>query len=250
MKRWCSFCVLLALSFFLYTTSYAEDVKGFRVGEKYVYTLTWLHMTVGSFTAYVRSEEVFNGRTVYVVEVTGGTNRAASMIYKVHDHFVSYIDKEKKIPLKFEAKRREGFYKKNSLTIFDHEQGKAYFENFHDGSKKIYLIPPDTQDIISVFYVLRNTDISVGKQHCFNVDFSETVFTIHYSALKKKTFSLPSGICKETFYVKPVAMIGNKIMKAGTASSYISADGLCIPVEIVLKAPLFTKIKTVLVHWE
>jgi len=236
-------CIVIVHSF---SSAGAYTPNELQVGERYVYTIKWLGIPVGEIKAVVEAETVIKGREVFIIQCYAQTNKWMSLIYKIQDRFVSYIDKERLVPLKLKVSRREGSYKKDAVTVFDHENGKAYFHNFLDNSYKEYDIPPEVQDIISIFYKLRHHKIVLDKAHYYDVAFAETVFSISGTASTKRTIKLPTGRRASVFYAEPYAKIRRKEIKDGTMSTYISSDGYQIPYRIVLKAPLFTKVTATL----
>ncbi|MBU1864675.1 MAG: DUF3108 domain-containing protein [Candidatus Omnitrophica bacterium] len=225
---------------FLLLSGYAG--KEFYIGETYRYNVKWIKLSVGTITVEVTGEATINGRGVYVLEFNGQTNRAASVIYRIRDRIVSYIDKEDHIPLKLEVSRREGSYKKDAVTLFDYKKKKAYFHNFLDKSSKAYDIPSDVHDILSVFYHLRFNPITLNEEQRYEVTFAETIFSIFGTARRKKQIKLAQGKRVFAYYAEPYAKIGTREVKDGAVSVYISADEYQVPVCIVLKAPLFTRI--------
>lgn len=218
----------------------------YEIGESFTYSIKWLGITVGHMSATVTGEEMINEREVYVIELSGSTNAFASLIYRIRDSFVSYVDKETLVPLKLEVSRREGFYKKDAVTIFDHEKKKAYFHNYLDKSSKEYDLPDDVYDIVSVFYSLRRKNIQLGDECIFNVAFAETVFTVSGHAQEEHTFKLNKDKRIKAYYTEPIAHVGSKQVTDGRVSALFSATNNHVPLRFELKAPLFTKITATL----
>lgn len=236
------FCIIIITSICVPTHCHAQaEQRIFTVGEKHTYKIRWLGMNVGELTVETIREDIYNARPVYVIVLSGSTNKICSCIYRIRDRFVSYIDKEKLVPLRLEVSRREGFYKKDALTIFDHTQKTAYFENFLDGSKKTYPIPENVQDIISVFYRMRTQNITLEQFMCFDVMFAETVFTAFGTAQKKVSITI-NGKVLSAYYTEPHAKIGTTDVTDGTVEAYFSPDKSYIPLRFEIKAPIFTKI--------
>ncbi len=241
--------ILLFLLFFCFTSSSVESPvlaseqgPTVKVGEHHTYQITWLGMKVGRLDVVVREETMMKGRPVYVVEMTGGTNRFCSLIYRIKDRFVSYIDKERLVPLKFEVSRREGFYKKDAVTVYDHDKGKAYFRNFLDKSRKEYPIPADVQDIISVFYRLRYDEVILHQQITYQVDFSETIFSAFGTPEAIGNYEVAKGKLIPAYVANPRAKVGDREIKDGAVNALFSADEYKIPLQVTLKAPLFTQL--------
>lgn len=246
MKRILFFCCI-CLCFVLATQpAQASMCIPITVGEHHVYKVKWLGLTVGQFEVTVLREDTFQGRQVYVIEMRGGTNRFCSHIYRIRDHFVSYIDKETFRPLKLEVSRREGGYKKDAVTLYFHDEGKAYFHNYLDKSSKEYDIPKDIYDVIGVFFRLRAEQVQLKKEITYDVDFGETIFSASGMAEKKEKIKLPNGKKVMAYFAEPKAYVGSEEVKDGSVRAYFSSDVYTIPLYITLKAPLFTKITATL----
>jgi hypothetical protein len=218
------------------------DAPYITVGEHHSYSIKWLGMNVGKLDVVVREETLLEGKEVYVIEMSGGTNRFCSLIYKIRDSFISYVDKETLLPLKLEVSRREGFYKKDAITIFDHEKGVAYFHNYLDKSSKEYAIPADVQDIVSVFYRLRHDRVVLNQQLSYNVAFAETVFSAYGAAEERDDFEVKKGKLIPAYVSHPRAKVGEKEVKDGSVKALFSADDYNVPLKVTLKAPLFTQL--------
>jgi len=229
-----------------YALAYAP--KELQVGEKFIYKVKWMGIPVGEIKAVVEAETFFQKREVFIIRCYVQTNRFMSMIYRIRDRFVSYIDKKELVPVRLEVSRREGFYKKDAVTLFDHNKGKAYFHNFLDDSSKEYDIPPEVQDIVSIFYRLRHKEIIFDEEHRYDVAFAETVFSIFGTAEEKMKISLSSGDSACVYFAEPYAKIGGDKLNHGSMSTYISADEYQIPYRVVLCAPLFTKVTATLIE--
>jgi hypothetical protein len=204
-----------------------------------------MSVPVGQFSASVTGTGTFRGVPVYIIELRGGTNRFASLLYRINDRFVSYVDKKTLRPLKFEESRRERFYKKDAVTVFDRARGKAYFHNYHDGSYKTYAIPEESYDVISVFYHLRRASLSAQMQCAYSVAFAENVFDVWGTLSCVQQLALSDDRNVDVYYTEPCARVADKPVQSGAAGAYISSDEQ-IPVRIVVKAPLFTRITAVL----
>jgi len=214
----------------------------FTIGERLVYEIRWLGAVVGEVVSTVKGIEDINGHAAYVVELTAKTNDFCSKIYRIDDKYVSYIDREKLITLKHIAKRSEGRYRKDAVTVFDQFNHKAYFENHTDNTKKVFDIPENVQDTLSAVYYFRTADIKIGDKIYYKVVNNEEPYDF-FALVKNKVFvATEKGKNYETFYVEPYASLKGQRYKKGKASGYVSTDDLRIPVLGVIKAPLFTKL--------
>jgi len=228
----------------------SEPQKEFKVGEFHKFQMRWLGAPVGYVTYVIEREDVVKGRDVYVVSINVRTNDFASRIYKIVDKYTSYIDKEKLIPLRYDVDRSEGRYRKRATTYFDHENGKAYFENFLDGSKKTYEIPNGVLDPVSSILKARTVDIAVGKELVFNIANNEKVYNLFAMMERKEWIELPELGSFEAFFMAPYAILRGKRVRKGKVCGYISCDDQRILLYAEARAPLFTKLTATLVAQE
>jgi hypothetical protein len=214
----------------------------FRVGERLVYEVRWLGIPVGTIVSEIESKDKIDGRDAYKITLLVRTNDFCSKIYRIEDRYVSYMDAEKLFSLKHIADRKEGRYRKNARTTFDHEAGKAYFHNQTDGSRKVFEIPRGVQDPLTSVYYFRTASLKENSRVYYKVVNNEKVYDL-YGLVKKRAFVKSKyGDLKECFYVVPYAILNEEKYERGDASFYITSDESRIPVLISIRAPMFTKI--------
>jgi hypothetical protein len=141
--------------------SVENDVFGHGEYLKYrVFYDSWLTywMTAGVGIMEISDEpHVVDGRETYRIEVTGNSTGLFTLFYKVRDKFVSYVDKQAVIPLKFTRRTREGKFRLDDDVSFNQIEGYAV------SNKKRTNIPPNIQDIVSAFYYTRTIDFDTAK---------------------------------------------------------------------------------------
>ncbi len=210
--------------------------------EKCVFTVKWLGARVGTITATISGIKKINGRDAYELTAVARTNGFCSRIYPIDDRYVSYMDLERLSTLRHEVYRREGRYKKDAITDFDQEGGKAYFRNLLDGSKKTVDIPYGVQDALSAAYYFRMIPVEIGKRIEYRVYNNEQVYDLCGVADKKKNITIPRLGKREAFHIQPYALLNGMPVKKGKASGYFSCDGKRVPLLVSVRAPLFTEI--------
>lgn len=226
-----------------------EALKGlparedFPEHERLVYRVKWMGITAGELVAEVKGKVDWKGRPCYLIEVTGRTSAFISAFYRVEDHYRSYFDAEKFYPLRFEEKRQEGGYRKDAVTDFDHEAGKAYFSNAADGTQKVFDIPSGVQDSLTAAYLGRLLPLAPGKIFTFKVCNSEKVYDLYVSITGSARLN-----GRAVLRIVPFARINGEEFREGRASGYVTDDVRRMPVEVVIKAPLFTSVTAKLVE--
>ena len=214
--------------------------------ENLKYTIRWLGLPVGYITASIKGIKEINGRRAYHLEVRARTNNFCSAIYKVDDKFVSYMDVENFYTLRHEVYRREGKYKKDAITDFDHTTQKAHFRNLLDKSKKEFDIPEGTQDTLSACYYFRLLPIEIGKRIEYAVCNNEKNYKLFGVAESKGIIRVPRLGKKESLYIQPYAKIDGEKVKKGRVSGYFSVDSKRTPLLAIVQAPMFTEVTAAL----
>lgn len=217
--------------------------------EKLVYRAKWLGIPAGELVAEIKGLEDFRGRKAYRIEVSARTTGICSLIYRIDDHYVSYLDAEEFHTLRHEVHRREGHYKKDAVTDFDQNAHKAYFKSLTDGSEKVYDVPPNVQDTVTASYYSRFLPLGPNRIFTLRVANSEQNYALYLRvhAFERRTFA---GKVREVFKFQPYARQNGRRIREGRVSGYISADSVREPLLVVIKAPVFTSIAAWLVKVE
>lgn len=210
--------------------------------EKVVFHVKWLGITAGKVVSEIKGITQLRGRPVYKIEVTARTAGLCSLLYRVEDHYVSYLDAERLHSLRHEVHRREGGYKKDAVIDFDQDNHTAYFKSMTDGSEKKFPIPPDTQDTVTASYVLRTRPLEPGQRHKVSVCNSEKNYTIDLLINGKSRMRSPGKGLVDVVHLQPRARLENNVVREGRLNGFVEAAPGHAPVLIVIKAPVFTRL--------
>ena len=210
--------------------------------EKLTYTVRWLGIPVGIITASIKGISEINGRKAYKLEVTAKTNAFCSAIYRIDDRFISYMDIESLYTLRHEVYRREGRYKKDAITDFDHKNKKAYYQHLPGDLIETIDIPYGVQDTLSACYYFRLLSLNVGDKIEYSVYNNEKIYQLFGAIEAKDYIRLPRLGKKAAFYIQPYAQIEGEQVKKGRVGGYFSADSRRIPLLAVVQAPMFTEV--------
>lgn len=214
--------------------------------ERLTFKVKWLGLPVGTIIASIKGIEKINERDAYVLEVLVKTNIFCSAIYKIDDRFVSYMDVVNLYTLRHEVYRREGRYKKDAVTDFDQINHKAYFKNFIDKSEKVFDIPPGVQDTLSASYYFMLLPVRVGEKIEYTVCNNEDNYQL-FGVIQSTTFINLSKLGrKEAFLMQPYARLNGDNVRKGKIRGYFGCDKRRLPLFIIIKAPVFTKVTAML----
>lgn len=137
----------------------------FARGEEIHFKMTYGFFNVGKGSAKIHPDYFrVNGRDCFKVDVAGKTVGMVDWVADVNDQWGAYIDTAALVPHQFYRKIREGRYKKDEWTTFDHVKKKIEVKSLNKQGKmkepKYYDAPPSVRDMIGGFLYLRVMDFS------------------------------------------------------------------------------------------
>lgn len=214
--------------------------ESFTRGEVLEYKMTYGFFTVGKGTTQVHPNYfTLNDRPCFKVDVFGKTVGFVDWVASVDDQWGAYIDTAALVPHMFYRRIREGRYKKDEQTYFDHENKKisvrvADKKTGKFKEPKVYDAPPQVRDLIGGFLYLRSMDLS-GLQKLDTVVVSGFLEDEFYSMKivyqGKETIKTKVGKIR-TLVFKPL-MPKNKVFDGeNSITAYFSDDKNRIPVKV------------------
>ena len=215
----------------------------FAVGEKLIYKVEWLGLTVAGAVLEIEDLVKINDRQAYKIRLTAQTNGLVAKIFPVRNVYLSYVDCENISTLKSETQRREGWRLKKDETVFDRLNHKAYYNDLLKNRQTVVELPEETRDVLAAAYYFRTIDLKVGDTINYNILLNGKIYPL-YAPIKKKEFLIVSNFRTfETFLAEPYVTREGKIDQRARVTAYFSADQNRWPVYISLKGPVFTQIK-------
>lgn len=140
--------------------------NSFNTGEELRYKATFGFFTVGhAITRVDRAIHPINGKPCYKIDAFGETSDWVSWLAKVDDNWGAYLDTATVSTQISYRRLREGRYRLDELTQFDHKAGKAEVKvrdkktNAYKVSKT-FPIQPYATDLIGGFIHLRFIEFS------------------------------------------------------------------------------------------
>lgn len=215
--------------------------------ESLVFNVKWMGITVGRITSSIKGIRKINGRDAYVLEAVFDSNAFLSAIFRIEDKYVSYMDVEKLYSLRQEVSRRDGKFKKDAITDFDQENHKAHFRNIIDNSEKDFVIPENTQDVLSAYYYLMLAPVKIGEVIELPIYNNESIYRFFGAAESKLFICTPAAERKQAFLIRPYVELNGKKVEKGKLKAYFSCEKRRIPLLATLRAPVFTEVSIVLV---
>ena len=217
--------------------------KSFGVGEEITYRVNFGIFTVGSAITRV-DKRIFeiNSRPSYKVDAYGATSGMVSWITKVDDQWGAYIDTAALVTHVSSRKIKEGRYRKDELTTFDHAANKAEVKvrNKETGvydDAKVYDTPNNVRDLVGGFLYLRVIEFSKlhkGDTITISGFFEDTSYNLKIIYDGKEVIDTRVGKIK-CLKLVPI-MPDNKLFDGeNSITCWISDDMNKIPVKIQAK---------------
>lgn len=207
------------------------DNKAFNVGEKLTFDVKYGFVTAGVAVMAVPRIRRISGRNAFNITFDVNSVPSFDWIYKVRDHYETYLDVEGLFPWRFEQHIREGSYSRDFSAFFDQRNGKAKTTGGE------YKIPKYVNDIVSAFYYARTLDYSklrVGDLIHLQNFYKDTVYDLDVKYLGKERASVPAGTFN-CIVVEPIIKKGGLFKSEGSIYIWLTDDELKIPVKVKTK---------------
>lgn len=237
MKR--TFLLLLTILFT--TTAFVSD-KGtqdmaFKEGEYFKFRIHYGIFNASYATLQIKNEQL-NGKPVYHVKGEGRSTGLLHLFFGVEDYYETYIDRNTVKPYRFIRKINEGGYTKDLQIDFNHETNSAVVIDREANRTYTQKIEPNTQDMVSAFYHLRNvvdhTTLKNGDEFLVPMHFDDENFKFKLKFLGRETIRTDFGKISTLKFI-PYVQSGRVFKAKESLTVYISDDYNKIPLKIKAK---------------
>lgn len=229
MKKFLIFLIFpLIFSF----DSQREDA--FQTGEWFKFRVHYGLINAGYATLEVQ-DGVINNKKVYHVIGKGYSTGMSRFFFKVDDLYESYFDKVTGNPYKYIRKIDEGGYTKNQEGFFNQNSDRVLVKDYENKTEKTFVIPNNTQDIVSTFYYLRNyptiNKLKVGESVAIDMFFDEETTKFKLKFIGREDLNTKFGVIP-TMIFRPLVQSGRVFKEQEALTVWISDDDNKIPVRI------------------
>lgn len=212
----------------------SQKERAFDSGEWFKFRVHYGLFNAGYATLEVQ-EATKNNKKVYHAIGKGYTTGMSRFFFKVEDNYESYFDKETGKPYQFVRKIDEGGYKKNQEGFFNQSDNKIFVKDYKNKSENTFLIPENTQDIVSTFYYLRNhptiDKLKVGESIAVDMFFDNETTKFKLKFIGKEDLETKFGIVP-TMIFRPLVQSGRVFKEEESLTVWISDDDNKIPLSI------------------
>ena len=218
-------------------------LTSFGKGEQLEYRVNFGFFTVGK--AITRIDPKFhtiNSKPCYKIDAWGETSDWISWVTRVKDNWGGYLDTTNLIPQVAYRKIREGRYKRDEITNYDHQKNKAEVKVLNQETgiyekPESYDIPKNGKDLVSGFMFLRIIDFSKvvkGDTVVISGFYEDTAYNLRIIYEGKETIHTKIG--KIPCYKLVPIMPDNKLFDGeNSITVWLSEDDNKIPVKMQAK---------------
>ncbi len=225
---------LIFLIFPLLFSFDAQREDAFQTGEWFKFRVHYGLINAGYATLEVQ-DGVINNRKVYHVIGKGYSTGMSRFFFKVDDLYESYFDKVTGNPYKYIRKIDEGGYTKNQEGFFNQASDRVLVKDYENKTEKTFVIPNNTQDIVSTFYYLRNyptiNKLKVGESVAIDMFFDEETTKFKLKFIGREDLNTKFGEIP-TMIFRPLVQSGRVFKEQEALTVWISDDDNKIPVRI------------------
>jgi hypothetical protein len=220
--------------------------------ETLTYEIRWLGLRVGTLTTAIKGIEKYQGRDVYLLEAIIKTASIFNTLHRIDDRIVSYMDVESLCTLRNEVYRKEGSFRKETVTEFDQVNHKALCRNLLDNSQKSFDIPAREQDMLSVCYYFMLVPFKLGDGIEYDVWHNEQNRRFFCFVRSAAEISLPAlGANKiQALFLEPYDHFKEGKIERGNVVAYYSDEARRIPLVTTVRVPVFSEATISLVKIE
>lgn len=209
----------------------------FDVGEELIYKLYWGVVFVGESRVTTEWIEE-DGRPLIAIRIRTRSNAFLDRIYRVDDVLESIIDPATFLPLRFSKVLNEGRYRTDELTTFDHARGKAEWLHRRRGDRKTFDIEPDTRDLITFMYFMRQREFQPGQQEQFRVMADEKLYDVFLNVGPVDTMKMEKYGKVSSVRIVPEAAFQGLFVRKGKVTMWVSTDARRIATRVQASVPV------------
>jgi len=220
--------------FLLFNFSNAQNDMAFKTGEWFKYKLSYSGWFKAGEATVNLNEDVNNNQLLHA-KMIGKSTGAVNLFFKVYDRYESYFYKKNIKPYRFLRNINEGGYTKNIEILFDQKTKVAKVNNFKKKSSNDFSFKENSQDMVSIFYYLRNffriDDLDKNNEIAIDMFFDSENYRLKIKYLSTEIINTNFGkiLCHK---IKPYVQSGRVFKKDESLTMWISADNNRIPMKI------------------
>jgi len=238
--------IIGAIILYLSVNGYAQQMDqmpcemenaAFLEGEELVYKVyyNWQFIWIPAGEVRFNLKET---EDTYEVEVKGSSYPSYDGFFQVNDYYASSIDKETMQPTKFIRDVEQGKYLRYDSIVFNRDDYviKEYLGKYQHSTKEYNFEFQDCiQDMVSVFYLLRNyedSNIEKGLTLPINVFFDKEFYNLDVKVLDKGKRRIKGLGKQDVIHISPQIVSGEVFKEGDEMNIWVSDNESKIPLMI------------------
>jgi Protein of unknown function (DUF3108) len=202
----------------------------FSVGEELLFEVRWMGLLAGNASMAVNGQLSHNGHDVYHIRTLAQSSPFFSVFYNVRDLGETYVDVRGLYPWYFHFDQREGKRVVQRTVTFDQQRGIAVYTKNQAPPQEV-AVPPQVQDSLSSFYLLRTLPLRVGDQIHMKMFSNGQTYDVEIQVLRREKVEAYWGPV-DAFVVRPVLRFQEILRQTGDVLIWLTDDERRLPVRM------------------
>lgn len=201
----------------------APPEVGFPVGEGLTYRIFWGVIPVGHVrvtTEWIKED----GQRRLVIQMRTRTGNVLSKLYPVDDFVETVIDPATFLPVRFTKRLREGRYRCDEVTTFDHANRVAHWMSRLNKKTRDIPIEPDTRELLTFMYRMRLNRFEPGTKTQYRVLADEKLYDLEVHAEAIESFRVGDYGWVASVKLEPQASFAGLFVRKGRMWMWVSED--------------------------
>jgi Protein of unknown function (DUF3108) len=202
----------------------------FSVGEELLFEVRWMGLLAGNASMAINGQLRHNGHDVYHIRTLAQSSPFFSVFYNVRDLGETYVDVRRLYPWYFRLDQREGKRVVQHTVTFDQQRGIAVYTKNQAPPQEV-AVPPQVQDSLSSFYLLRTLRLRVGDQMHMKTFSNGRTYDVEIQVLRRERVEAYWGPV-DAFVVQPILRFQEILRQTGDVLIWLTDDERRLPVRM------------------
>ena len=129
----------------------------FSLGERLEYDARFSFLNLGTMILQVKDTLTYEGHHCYLLSSVLNSTRALRFLFSINDTIEVYTSSHQLVPFLYRERINESGYRRQSNLYFDHELQNVTYDD-----SLVCSIAPNTRDLLSFWYHLRQVPLVIG----------------------------------------------------------------------------------------
>jgi len=202
----------------------------FSVGEELLFEVRWMGLLAGNASMAVNGQLSHDGHDVYHIRTLAQSSPFFSVFYNVRDLGETYVDVRGLYPWYFHLDQRERQRVVQRTVTFDQQRGMAVYTKNQAPPQEV-AVPPQVQDSLSSFYLLRTLPLRVGDPMHMKTFSNGRTYDVEIQVLRRERVEAYWGPV-DAFVVRPVLRFQEILRQTGDVLIWLTDDERRLPVRM------------------